>query len=202
MSVGQGKLVMFSHAMGLSEEDTAQFHTAVADLSGLLRAPPVGLDMQVEKLPSDCVEDLEATVRDAKQFDDVYDSVAGLLRDRFGDVRKVLVACRPDHEFARGIKQKRPAAAWGVAFVGGPFGVIYNLSNKYLVWHEALHLLGADDCYDQSNQGPTCEHTSCIMQYVPTAQTVGEWPFLCTENVGNIRSLNQQFLLSPDEEPA
>ena len=39
-------------------------------------------------------------------------------------------------------------------------------TNKYLLWHEAMHLLYAHDCYDE-NGWSTCLEPRCLMQYIP-----------------------------------
>lgn len=77
----------------------------------------------------------------------------------------------------------------------GPLALVYGSADKYVIWHEALHLLGARDCYDTSdpwqNPGPTCELPNCLMQYAPTSEAVRDWPFLCQNNLDLIESRNK-----------
>lgn len=62
--------------------------------------------------------------------------------------------------------------------------------DKYIIWHEMLHLLGAYDCYDLSKneRGPNCDLPNCIMQYEATMANVGKWPFLCNGNLQLVRN--------------
>ena len=58
-------------------------------------------------------------------------------------------------------------ALWG-AEVTGLLATVYRENpDKYIIWHEVLHIFGAEDCYDVSGQN-TCELSTCIMQYAPT----------------------------------
>jgi len=93
----------------------------------------------------------------------------------------VYFACPETHEFAQASLRNNPDALWGSAY--GALGLIYHRVDRYITWHEALHLLGAEDCYDLPDKGPTCELSNCIMQYIPCLSTVGAWPFICEENV-------------------
>ena len=78
-----------------------------------------------------------------------------------------------------------PSSSGGVT--NGRVAFVYGACDEHVLWHEALHTLGAEDCYDVEDQGPTCERDNCIMQYAPTKCNVGEWPFLCGDNVKRIR---------------
>jgi len=100
----------------------------------------------------------------------------------------ILVYCRPDSYIAKAIKKNVPLAQWGYtqpSFISA----VYNQNNKYILWHEALHLFGALECYDNNNpnHGTTCELPNCLMQYAPTKETVKKWPFLCKKNIKKLK---------------
>jgi hypothetical protein len=81
--------------------------------------------------------------------------------------------------------QLPPHAAWGAA-VPGLAGIVTNLSNKYVLWHEVLHVLGADDCYDEKTGVTLCHlGEASIMKYAPENHV---WPFLCERRIGEIRN--------------
>jgi len=56
---------------------------------------------------------------------------------------------------------------------------IHAHENRDCCKHETLHLLGAQDHYSTNDLATTCELPSCVMQYAPSARTVGERPLLC-----------------------
>jgi predicted nucleotidyltransferase len=66
-----------------------------------------------------------------------------------GVTPKLLVYCRPDSQIANVARRENPSALYGAAC--GSFAAVYRLDYKVTIWHEALHLLGADDCYEQDN---------------------------------------------------
>lgn len=98
----------------------------------------------------------------------------------------LVVYCRPDAKIAKAIKRERPSACWGVT-MDHLISVVYNPEpeNKYILWHEVLHLFDANDCYSSQapNSGTNCGLTNCVMQYAPTEQTVGKWLFICQPNI-------------------
>ena len=97
----------------------------------------------------------------------------------------LLVCCQGDSSLAQAARQANELAQHGAA-VGAVFAAAW-AGGKYVAWHEALHLLGAEDCYTPQDPGPTCEQANCIMQYAPDQASVGEWPFLCQANVERVR---------------
>jgi hypothetical protein len=100
----------------------------------------------------------------------------------------VTVYC-PDlsHPAVRAARKMLEHAAWGIS-LAGTLSVSYAPANPYLLWHETLHLLGAQDHYDRTTFRTTCGLPTCIMQYAPSAQTVGANPFLCKPTTTILRT--------------
>lgn len=99
---------------------------------------------------------------------------------------RVFVFCGYDEEYVAAIKLREPGAQWGAA-IEDHWALAWTRDNKYLLWHETLHLLCAKDCYDKVSYARTCTEPRCIMQYVPTAENCGAGFHLCEENVQRIR---------------
>jgi hypothetical protein len=59
----------------------------------------------------------------------------------------------------------------------------YAVANKYILWHETLHLLGVPDHYDLKTLRTTCGLATCVMQYGPEEGTVGDGRWLCEMGV-------------------
>ncbi len=163
------------------------------ELSGYLRAAPVGIELRPQCLSDADVNELLRT-KPTDSFHDVRERIKShhLLRNA---PAKCVLVCNNDHALVDLIRkqlaeQGTKYESWGIAY--GNLAVVYVPTDAYVIWHEILHTLGAKDCYDENdpegNPGPTCELANCIMQYVPTEANVGEWPFLCEANIGRIQS--------------
>lgn len=105
---------------------------------------------------------------------------------------RIVVACDPNHPLARSAKRESPWACHGAT--AGCIAAVYCLKDE-VVWHEALHLLDADECYTVEggnviDVGPTCGTANCIMQYDATGSVIDNGPILCCAN----RQLVQQCL--------
>jgi hypothetical protein len=98
--------------------------------------------------------------------------------------RPLFVFCEREAEYAAAIRNENEKAAWGGARQG-EFAVAWVPDNKYLVWHEALHLLFATDCYETSDSRP-CDEPRCVMQLDPTGENCGHELYLCPKNLGRI----------------
>jgi len=79
-----------------------------------------------------------------------------------------LVYRRPESYIANVAHRENPSALYGATC--GSFAAINRLDYKVTIWHEALHLLGLDDCYKQDNprkKKPHCKLDGCIMEWNP-----------------------------------
>lgn len=96
--------------------------------------------------------------------------------------------CAGDEPFVKDAQSQNSKALWGAA-LAGDFALAWKPNNKYLIWHECLHLLFAQDCYD--GQGVTiCEEPQCIMQYAPSEQTCNGDLVLCECSYSRITRMN------------
>jgi hypothetical protein len=110
----------------------------------------------------------------------------------------IFVFCRRDEEFAadaraehaRAVANVNVPADWGIA-QRGEYAVVWKPGNRYLIWHEAMHLLGALDCYN-SRGTTTCEESRCVMQYAPDHEQCGGSLHLCGGNVERIARNQRQ----------
>lgn len=127
------------------------------------------------------------------------DSISEQLANRMeksGEGRnKVLVLCRRTHRLALRAKEQLPHAEWGVAIQGGTLAVVYGNFQNYPVWHEVLHLYGADDCYDpeycRDDPGglkTTCGTKGCIMGFGVRLLTGEKKLTLCKANAKLVRA--------------
>lgn len=102
-------------------------------------------------------------------------------------ISRLLVLCSPLSKITGLVKAHCPSCVWGatqsdigLALAYPPDGDPYA---KYTIWHEALHLLGAEDCYRLPDEGPTCGLPNCIMQYAHPAHGYGQGLPLCRANI-------------------
>jgi len=162
------------------EEQEEMLRQCMKELSGHISLPPIEISYQFTELP----RELEKDVREIfYQSDDVVcceGKLCQLFLERHGDLSSLLVICPKTSRLAKAYLKKYP---WGIANIS--LAIVYGLYDKYVIWHEMLHLLGAKDCYDlsKSDRGPNCECPNCIMQYEATRANVRNWPFLCDANI-------------------
>jgi len=111
-------------------------------------------------------------------------------------VPRLLVYCHKDSQVAKAALREKPSALWGCTC--GFFGAVYQRSNKFSIWHEAVHLLllrydEKDECYEPYTpyeKKDDCECDTCIMQYEPPKKWAGEWS-LCDKIIGFLRDLSK-----------
>ena len=169
------------------------------EFAGLINRAPLNATLRVQRVEDSCVTCIRE-LNAPECIQDVGTHVLEVLSPQYGFGRTVLL-CDPSHVFARCARKAAPHAEWGVAC--GCLAIVYGSTDKYVIWHETLHLFGAEDCYNPGNPNghpnPNCGQPNCIMQYAPTVANVGNWPFLCGENVSRVRQIGvtSTFLESP-----
>jgi hypothetical protein len=100
---------------------------------------------------------------------------------------RLLVYCSRGNYLAQSATRSAKVPSWGLT--DNFFAAVWKQNNEWIIWHEALHTLGADDCYEMSNPyqpKPDCNlGLSCVMQYEHTnpEKTLAPWPFLCEKNI-------------------
>lgn len=178
------KTLIFYHAVAIDAHEESRFVNAVTRLPQILVRPPLGLEIQVGLLPAQAHAIVEG-MSSGPCLPQALGPASSNLVKVFGRLPMIIAACRKYHPLAQLALKGDPRAECGATC--GRFALVYNLANPYTVWHEALHLLDADDCYTDDDDGPTCELQNCIMQYAATRETVGDWPFLCAANCDRVR---------------
>lgn len=183
---------LFYEPVGLNPLDEEDFVEAMKNFPSRLRQSPAEIDIPVERLPSGFQYDVLEILDEAEPICVRNSDVLDYFVKRLGYCANLIVGCQDNHPIALALKKANPDAQWGAAFVDGnfrgPLAFAYCPGNRHLIWHESLHLLGANDCYCVPNhRGPTCEQPNCIMQFEPNAARVGSWPWLCKSNIDRIR---------------
>ncbi|MBL7187426.1 MAG: hypothetical protein ISS70_13980 [Phycisphaerae bacterium] len=157
------------------------------ELSEHISHPPIEISYRFTELPKELEEGLREIF---SQSDDVCcwsSDLSEFFLERQEVLCTLLVICAKESRLAKVSLEANSDAEWGIAV--NNLAIVYGLHHKNSVWHEMLHLLGADDCYDlsESDRGPNCDCPNCIMQYDATIADVKSWPFLCDTNIQNIQ---------------
>lgn len=167
----------------LDSDDQAHVMPSVKELSALLLRAPTEISMAWACLSDDMDRVVRGVLQRRLLFPEYVAEISGT--SPLPLPWPLLVYCQEDSSLAEAAQQADDLAQHGAAS-GAVFAAAWAGGN-YVVWHEALHLLGATDCYTPQDPGPTCEQANCIMQYAPDQASVGEWPFLCQANVERVR---------------
>ncbi len=163
-------------------------------LSKTLFKSPTEIQYTFEELPKEYEEGVLNILE--KDYEEIYgweDDLVWFFSDKQGQVCNLLVICHPGNRLEKVSINTDPDALWGISNCS--LAIVYHFYDQYVVWHEMLHLLGADDCYDltKNDRGPNCELGNCIMQYEATEENVGTWPFLCKKNVSLVKSQTNKW---------
>ena len=178
--------ILLYGAVELPADEAESFFNAMEELPNLLLRPPLEVAISIKRITDALLADVLRVLGSAGGDIALGNNyLLGFLYERWRPWPDIILACADDHAFALAALRKDPSAKWGGYF--GPLALTYRPRNRYAIWHEALHSLRAEDCYAVPSEGPTCERSNCIMQYVPEEATVGSWPFLCRANSQRVR---------------
>jgi len=183
--------VMIAYAtLDLADIEEDVVSSAFAELVEFVHKMPLSVAIDVRKISEDQLPGICEAVSGAQNYSRLEISLMDLIdRGQPGDSSmrtRVLICSPPDGRIATLAKELNPDAEWGMS--GSVLASVYGKVDRYVIWHEALHLLGADDCYQLPDKGPCCELPNCIMQYEPTLSRVGRWPFICSKNIQSIQT--------------
>ena len=134
------------------------------ELSKCLSLPPARIDCSFTELPEECEADIRNILQRGRiSIHDWEHDLLCYYADNQKCISNTLVVCSQVSHLAESCKEANPNALWGLAT--SSLAIVYGIHDKYIVWHEMLHLLGANDCYDLSrdNRGPNCELPNCVM---------------------------------------
>lgn len=157
-------------------------------LSEYIARPPLEIAYKFEELPTEYESDV-IRILDIEKLK-AYEWQADLI-DYFTRIQKqitnLFVLCPRGSHIERICKSNLPHAVWGCGMHSLAF--VYVSHDEYILWHEMLHIFRAKDCYCIKNgdRGPTCELSNCIMQFEPLKDNVGDWPFLCEQNISRVK---------------
>jgi hypothetical protein len=172
--------------IGLDGSNAGVFIDAMTSLRPMLNRSPLNVDVPIEPVPEEMMAHFEYLLNNQKDMFEAEENVVNdFLRIYRDYVPRLIVGCLRNHNLAKSALDNNPNALWGAHL--GFLSLVYEHGNRHIVWHEALHLLGAEDCYHLPDRGPTCKSDNCIMQYETNETNVGEWPFLCGKNIKRIR---------------
>lgn len=190
---------IYWHSIGMTEADETFVAGVLRELAQNLKAEPIKLLISIKRLADkpDIAKHVDAILNDPSY---TFSNCAGAIPYSFfkegilkeGVPPKLLVYCRPDSQIANAARRENPSALYGATC--GSFAAVYRLDYKVTIWHEALHLLGADDCYEQDNprkKKPQCKLDGCIMEWNPPESTCENWPFLCDKNICLLQDLSK-----------
>jgi len=195
-------LKLFWYCLDMSEEDQNFVVESLDELKQLLKRPSVEVELKVFPLAQDVVPGVRAELSKPLQktkdpFSAYYFAIRrkNVPRDK---CTPLMVYCKPSAGIVKAAKKQAKerngvSPRWGY-MADDVLSAVYERCNKYILWHEILHLFQVDDCYplDDPYAGPTCELPNCIMQYEPLKETVGEWPFLCEKNIKRIQACSEK----------
>ncbi len=184
-------LKLFWHCLDLSQSDEQFVEKSLCELSDFLKKPPLRIRLKVDRLPEKYRQNelVCSPCSDQASFTTWCKRICCTLLNHY----PLLVYCKKDSKVAEAAIKENDRAIWGLCQDYYSVSAVYESNNKYILWHEVLHLFEVCDCYCycNPNAGTNCDLTNCIMQYAPTPQTVGEWPFLCEKNIKRIRACNE-----------
>ncbi len=173
--------------LGLDERHDEFLRNSMDELFRHLSDSPMGFDCPFHELVIEHRTILSDVLEERNDIFEFFALSLSKIRKKVRQISRLFILCPTESKIAYLAKKECPNAVWG--FSNTQVSATYSLNNKYIVWHELLHLFEVDDCHcGPEKPGPTCELTNCIMQYAPTPQTVGEWPFLCQKNIKRIQS--------------
>ncbi len=162
-------ITIYWHCLGMTEADETFVNSALKELAQHLKEDPIKLPISVKRFGDepDIAKQVDAILNRLNDPSYTFSNYAadilylflkeGIFKE--GVTPKLLVYCRPDSQIANVARRENPSALYGAAC--GSFAAVYRLDYKVTIWHEALHLLGADDCYEQDNPRKKKPHCKC-----------------------------------------
>ena len=190
-------LKLYWYCLGLKELDQEFVERTLYELKHLLKRPPVQIELKAVLLDNQAAELVCSELRNISlKTDRPFALWCALIRSKLSGLKStpLLIYSNADSVIAKAAIKENCSAKWGLMNDQFAVSAVYKLGNKYILWHEALHLFDAGDCYCYANPnaGTNCDLTNCIMRYEPLKETVREWPFLCEKNIKRIRACNEK----------
>jgi hypothetical protein len=200
------KLFWYCLSIGKEEQIGEKEQNFVSDnldkLSSLLKTSLVGITLEAKPLPPRLVEVVNGEYESWRDHGLSCHNFCLNIRNKLNSLNlkdmPLLVYCKNNSNLAKAAVKENSLAQWGLTRGEYLVSAVYEPDNKYVLWHETLHLFDACDCYCyyNPNAGSNCELNNCIMQYEPTKENVGEWPFLCQKNIERIQAWSKKHKLN------
>ena len=192
------------------KHDEGYIQKSLNELNAFLERPPTEIRIEIQPLCADTAKKINV-ILEKETFNkkiylldplnnkngffplrELYDKINSL-----GDCMPLVIYCEPSSNIANAIRKTYKIAEWGLTFKDR-ISAVYEKGNKYILWHEVLHLFGVEsECYNTQNpdeNGPsTCELGQCLMQYAPQEENVAPWPFLCKKTIEQLTEYNRKY---------
>ncbi len=187
--------IIYYHCLDMTVVDELFVANKLNELAQHLRAEPIKLPVSIKrlgdkpKLKKKVCERLNKLNDQSYEFSTCSAGIADIFASEEGIVQRLLIYCRPNSSLANAAR-KGPAI-WGATC--GFFSAVYppgdllnnrdRLNSKFAIWHETLHLLGLDDCYDENTCRRNCNCETCVMQWQPPQGVDENWPSPLCDNL-------------------
>ncbi len=187
----------------MAEDDEKYVARALKELAQHLKEDPIKLMVKIKaltdepKLIKEVNERLNRLSGQSCTFSLCAADITTVLPIEEADMARLLVCCCQDSYIADAAHREKSSACWGTTC--GFFSAVYKPNNKFTIWHESVHLLllqddNRDECYEPYPpyaKKSDCDCESCLMQYAPSDETVGEWPSLCNKVINLLQELGK-----------
>jgi len=197
------------------KQDEEYIPKSLHELTTFLERPPTEIRIEIQPLCTDTAKNINSILEKETFNKKTYhpnilsknENIFIPLRELYEKINALsncmplVIYCESSSNIAKAIKRANQISEWGETFFDKGKGVIsavYEKENKYILWHEVLHLFGVEgECYNTQNpdeNGPsTCELGQCLMQYAPQERNVAPWPFLCKNRIEELREYNRKY---------
>lgn len=188
-------LKLYWYCLDMSEADQRFVAERLDELEQLLKKPQAEIELRAIPLSPHVVPLMDSELHKPPQtteypFLAYYLEISKILPR--SECIPLLIYCKVCSSVAQAAREECNQAKWGYCRTGR-ICAVYKPRNKYILWHEVLHLFGAEDCHEGPQKpGPICKQNDCIMQYAPTENNVCPWPFLCKENIERIQAWDEK----------
>lgn len=153
-----------------------------------------GISMIVDELPDEFVQVVNDLLEDTELVNEqvLITPLFNKIERALPAINRLLLYC-PSAPTIRRMAQREMEIdhlPWGVALVSRAF--VFEPSNVQVIWHEALHTIGADECYDKKRPKErfhlcTDPERKCLMQFAPSPETCGDGFPICLRALRDIK---------------
>jgi len=186
-------IVLYWHCLDMTEADERFVGDALDELSQFLRTKLPQLTIKLKRLKDEpeVAKEVDAILNKVGNESDAFLTCSLKIGKILPITANLFVYCSSSNRIAQAAMRESALAKWG--YTRPSFAAVYQQGVKSTIWHEALHLLGADDCYDENNSSrkkDSCDVDNCIMEWESTPDS----PVLCGENINRIHKKVEEIL--------